>query len=180
MLAEEGWKDTNGDGILEKNNQQFSFKIYSNSGNSIRQYSATIVKNNLREVGIDAEILLVEKNELVDGLLSRKYDAWISGWSVEIPLKLGPYWSSDTERGILNFSSFTNQELEKIINEVKPADSEETKQFYYKKAVEIFKVNEPVTVLFWLDDIIAYNNRIKNIKFSPLGLFTSAWEWEVK
>ena len=180
MLAEEGWKDINGDGILEKNDQQFSFKIYSNTGNSIRQYAATIIKNNLREVGIDAEILFVEKNELVDGLLSRKYDAWISGWSVEIPLKLGSYWSSDSEKGMLNFSTYTNRELDNIINEIKPADSEEKKQSYYRRAGEIFKANEPVTILFWLDNIIVYNKHIKNINFSPLGLFSNAWEWETE
>lgn len=42
--------------------------------------------------------MFVEKNELVDGMIGRKYDAWISGWSIEIPLKLDTYWSSDPEK----------------------------------------------------------------------------------
>ncbi|MDP2365967.1 MAG: hypothetical protein Q8M94_19620, partial [Ignavibacteria bacterium] len=118
--------------------------------------------------------------ELVDGLLSRKYDAWLSGWSVEIPLKLDHFWSSDPEKGMLNFSSFTNRELENIFIEIKPADDEVKKVSLYKKASNIFKENEPVTILFWSDNIIAYNKRIKNIKFSPLGLFSNAWEWRIE
>jgi len=180
MLHEEGWKDNNGDGILEKNNQKFSFKLYSNADNSIRQYAGTIIKNNLKEVGIEVELLFVEKNELVDGMISRKYDAWIAGWSIEIPLKLEPYWSSDPEKAMLNFSGFSNQELEEIFNEIKPADSEEKKLVSYKRIIEIFKENEPVTMLFWTHNIIGYNNRITNIKFSPLGLFTNAWEWRIE
>src|SRR5690606_18719815 len=35
MLEDEGWKDNNGDGILEKDNKKFSFNIYSNTGNPI-------------------------------------------------------------------------------------------------------------------------------------------------
>ncbi|MEO8232057.1 MAG: ABC transporter substrate-binding protein, partial [Ignavibacteriota bacterium] len=94
MLEEDGWKDLNGDGILEKNNQKFSFKIYSASGNSKREFAATIIKNNLKEIGIDARLAFVEKNEFVDELLSRKYDAWIAGWGIEIPLNLYSNWSS--------------------------------------------------------------------------------------
>jgi peptide/nickel transport system substrate-binding protein len=180
ILQEEGWKDNNGDGILEKNNQQFSFKIYSNAGNSIRQYTGTIIKNNLKEVGIDADVVFIEKNELVDGLLSRKYDAWISGWSIEIPLKLDAYWSSNPEKAMLNFSGFYNQELENIFDDVKPAGSEEKKIASYKRVSEIFKENEPVTMLFWTHNIIGYNKRIKNIKFSPLGLFSNAWELRIE
>ena len=127
LLNEEGWKDYNGDGILEKNNQKFSFKIYSSADNSIRQYTGTIIKNNLKEVGIDAELMFVEKNELVDGMISRKYNAWISGWSIEIPLKLDTYWSSNPEKVMLNFSNFSNQELEKIFSEINLINSEEKK-----------------------------------------------------
>ncbi len=180
LLAEDGWKDINGNGILEKNNQEFSFKIYSNTGNSKREFAATIIKNNLREVGIDAEIIFIERNELVDGLLSRKYDAWLSGWSVEIPLNLDPFWSSDPEKGTLNFASFTDQELDKLLNDIKPSDSEEKKKLIYDSISNIFKQNEPVTILFWSDNIIAYNKRIKNINFSPLGLYSNAWKWETE
>ena len=180
ILANEGWQDLNGDGILEKNNQEFTFEIYSAAGNSKREYAATIIKNNLKEIGIDVELVFVERNEFVDGLLSRKYDAWIAGWSIEIPLSLDHYWSSDPEKGMLNFSSFDNKELEKIIDEIKPSEDEAKKIEYYKKANKIFTEEEPVTILFWSDDIIAYNKRIKDISFSPLGLFSGAWNWEIE
>lgn len=180
MLEEEGWKDSNGDGILEKNNQPFSFKIYSAAGNSKREFAATIIKNNLKEIGIDAELLFVEKNEFVDGLLSRKYDAWIAGWSIEIPLNLYSYWSSDPEKGMLNFSSFYNDDLEKLLKEIKPSQAESEKIATYKKVSKIFKEYEPVTILFWSDNIIVYNKRVKNISFSPLGLFNRAWNWEIE
>ncbi|MEO8231538.1 MAG: hypothetical protein ABI638_04610, partial [Ignavibacteriota bacterium] len=119
-------------------------------------------------------------NEFVDGLLSRKYDAWIAGWGIEIPLNLYSNWSSDPDKGMLNFSSFTNYELEKLLNQVKPSQEESEKIPIYKNINKIFKENEPVTILFWSDDIIAYNKRIKNIGFSPLGLFFGAWDWELE
>lgn len=180
LLSEDGWMDSDSDGFLDKNNQKFSFEIYTNTGNPTREFAATIIKNNLKEIGIDAEIMFVEKNELVDGLISKKYDSWISGWSIEIPLNLESYWSSDSEKNMLNFSSFSNSELEEIFDKIKMTkDFEENKQ-YYKRILNIFHENEPVTNLFWSENIIAYNNRIKNINFSPLGLYNNAGDWKIE
>jgi peptide/nickel transport system substrate-binding protein len=180
MLEDEGWKDLNGNGILEKNNREFSFEIYSNTGNPMREYAATIIKNNLREAGIDAKIIYADKSELINGLLNKKYNAWLSGWSVQIPINLDNFRDPDSEKGMFNFSSYNNQDVNTLLNNITPTDSKDKEISTYKAISKIFKDTEPVTVLFWLDNIIAYNKRISNIHFSSLGLFTNAWEWRIE
>lgn len=180
MLEDEGWKDINGDGILERENRKFSFQIYSNTGNPIREYAATVIKNNLKEIGVEAEIVFVEKNELVDGLINRKYDAFLSGWTVQIPLNLDNFSNPFSEKGMFNFSSYNNQEVNKLLDNLNPADTENKKISTYKSISKIFKETEPITVLFWIDNLIAYNKRIKNLKISPLGLFNDAWNWKIE
>lgn len=180
MLEDEGWKDINGDGILERENKKFSFQIYSNTGNPIREYAATVIKNNLKEIGVEAEIVFVEKSELVDGLINRKYDAFLSGWTVQIPLNLDNFSNPSSEKGMFNFSSYYNQEVNKLLDNLNPADTESKKISTYKSISKIFKETEPITVLFWIDNLIAYNKRIKNLKISPLGLFNDAWNWKIE
>lgn len=180
MLSEEGWKDLTGDGILEKGNQKFTFKIYSNTGDPAREYSSTIIKNNLKEIGIDAEIIIVEKSELIDGLINKKYDAFLSGWTIQIPINLDNYRDPKSETGMFNFTSYNNEDVNKLLYELKPSDNDEKRIATYKSVSNIFKETEPATVLFWSDNIIAYNKRISNINFSPLGLFTNAWEWKIE
>ncbi|MDT3694903.1 MAG: ABC transporter substrate-binding protein [Ignavibacterium sp.] len=180
MLEEEGWKDLNGNGTLEKNNIEFSFEIYSNIGNPIREYAANIIKNNLKEVGVEAKIIFIDKGGFIDGLINKKYDAWLSGWTVQIPINLDNFSDPNSEKGMFNFSSYNNHDVNTLLSNLNPTDSQDKYITTYKTISKIFRDTEPITVLFWQDNIIAYNKRINNIKFSPLGLFTYAWDWKIE
>jgi len=179
ILKENGWEDKNGDGIIENGKVEFSFDLYINTGNPRRNYAATIVKNNLRAVGIEANIQMLEMGAFVEGLMKRDYDAWIAGWTIPIPIDLNPYWNSDPDIGFLNFSSYQNNEKDEILNQLQQRLSETEKKFLYKKLQNIFYEDEPVTFLYWFDHIIVYNKRISKINFSMLGLVKNAWEWRV-
>ena len=179
ILKENGWEDKNGDGIIENGKVEFSFDLYINTGNPRRNYVATIVKNNLRAVGIEANIQMLEMGTFVEKLMKRDYDAWIAGWTIPIPIDLNPYWNSDQDIGFLNFSSYQNKEKDEILNQLQQRLSEPEKKILYKKLQSIFYEDEPVTFLYWFDNIIVYNKRISKINFSMLGLVKNAWEWRV-
>ena len=177
ILEGSGWNDRDGDGIIEKNNNEFRFDLYIASGNPQRTYVANLVKNNLKAVGIEANIQSLEMGAFVDKLMKRDFDAWIAGWTIPIPLTLNPYWNSDPEIGFLNFSSYKSQEKDLILDSLQHRLTDSDKIRLYKNLQKIFYDDEPVTFLYWTDSINAYNKRITKIKFSMLGLVNNAWEW---
>jgi peptide/nickel transport system substrate-binding protein len=179
ILMENGWLDKNNDGILDKGSLEFTFDLYLNSGNPRRTYVAHLVKNNLKAVGIDVKVNELESGTFIDGLMNRKYDAWIAGWTIPVPIDLNPYWNSDREIGFLNFSSYQNKEKDKILDSLQQKLPESEKINLYKKLQDIFHNDEPVAFLYWFDNIIAYNKRISKINFSVLGLVKNAWEWRI-
>lgn len=179
ILKENGWEDKDNNGILEKGKREFRFDLYTNSGNPRRNYVATIVKNNLKAIGIDVNIQMLETGTFVDGLRKRNFDAWIAGWTIPIPIDLKPYWNSDQETGFLNFSSYKNQKCDEMLIRLQERLAESEKIMIYKRLQRIIYDDEPVTFLYWFDNIVAYNKRISEIKISMLGLVKNAWEWKV-
>lgn len=179
LLKANGWEDKNGDGIVEKGKDKFIFDLYLSTGNPRRNYIATVVKNNLKAVGVEANIQTLEMGAFVERLMKRDYDAWIAGWTIPIPIDLNPYWNSDQDIGFLNFSSYQNKEKDEILNQLQQRLSESEKIILYKKLQSIFYEDEPETFLYWFDKIIAYNKRISKINLSMLGLVKNAWEWRV-
>lgn len=80
---------------------------------------------------------------------------------------------------IFNFSTYQGKVKDEILDSLALKLTEEQKINLYKKLQDKFYNDEPVTFLYWFDNIIVYNKRISKIKLSQLGLVMNAWEWQV-
>ncbi len=177
LLAEEGWTDKDKNGILEKGNEEFKFKLYYPVGNPLREYASVIIKNDLRSVGIEVTTEKMELGAFIDNLYERKLDSWMAGWGIPIPLELKPYWYSDPNIGVLNFVSYQNVEIDKILDQLDNKISDENKNKLIMELQEIIHNDEPATFLYWTPNIVVYNKRIKNLNITPYGIMTHCWEW---
>jgi peptide/nickel transport system substrate-binding protein len=180
LLASEGWKDINKDGIIEKNGTQFSFTLNYAGGNPRREFAATVIKNNLKAIGVDVKIEPLEQGVFMEKMFTHKLNAWLAGWSVPIPLDLKPYWYSDPKQGSFNLVSYKNSIVDELLDKIDKSKAGNDKNILYQKVQETLYQDEPVTFLYWIDNNVAYNNRLENIKITPLGSVHHCWYWSVK
>lgn len=179
LLKKEGWNDRNNNGIIDKDGIEFSFVLSIAAGNPLRQYTATIVKNNLKAVGIDVKIETLELNKLIDNLFGKKLDAWLAAFGVQIPIDNKIYWYSDLNIAPFNFISYKNTEVDAILERLE-------KKISYQEEVELQKAfqkliynDQPVTFLFWKDNIIGINKKVYNYEINPLGAVQHLWDWRI-
>jgi peptide/nickel transport system substrate-binding protein len=57
LLDEAGWKDTNGDGVREKDGVPLIFVHSTTSGNQVRENLQVFFQQNLKDIGVDMEIV---------------------------------------------------------------------------------------------------------------------------
>lgn len=62
LLKEAGWGDTNGDGVLDKDGEKFTFTLNYPTGNRTRELSAPIIQQNLKAIGIETELVSADFN----------------------------------------------------------------------------------------------------------------------
>lgn len=179
ILKSEGWVDNNNDGVLEKNGVPFSFTLNYGAGNPRREFAATVIKNNLKAVGIEIKTEAMEPGIFFEKMFRKELNAWLGGWSVPIPLDLTPYWHSDSKKGSLNLTSYKNAEVDKLLNQINSTSSKEKKISSYKKIQQFLYEDEPVTFLYWVNNITAYSNKLKNIKITPLGSIHRCRDWSL-
>lgn len=179
LLAEEGWRDSNHDGILDKNGVKFSFTLDIPGGNPRRQYASTVVKNNLKEIGVEMNVEQLEMRVFQDNLINKRVNSWMASWYIPIPIELKPFWYSDLETTPMNLVSYQNKNVDNLLDEMNNKISEKRLNELYFKFEKIMHEDEPVTFLYWMDDIVGYNKRVKNIDINPLGVVQKCWNWSI-
>ena len=66
LLDEAGWKDTNGNGIRDKNGQEMQI-IFQTSVNPLRQKTQEIIKQDLQKIGVEVELKIVDAGVFFSG-----------------------------------------------------------------------------------------------------------------
>ncbi|MGQ9628755.1 MAG: ABC transporter substrate-binding protein [bacterium] len=120
MLEAEGWKDSDGDGVLDYYGRPFRFTLITNSGNERRIAVASRILEDWKRVGVDVSLKLVDWKELVENyIIGRKepFDALLTGFDNII--SPDGYWlfhSAAIEEG-LNFISFRDPRVDRLLEE---------------------------------------------------------------
>lgn len=181
MLTDAGWKDLDGDGILEKDGKPFEFTIITNQGNDMRKNAATIIQRDLKRVGVRAKIRVIEWAAFIKNFIDkRNFEACLLGWGIGIdPNQIDIWDSRKTEQHQLNFISYNNKEVDRLLElGVLTYDRKERKK-YYDKFQEIIAEDQPYTFLYVAQSLPIINSRFHGIKPAPIGIGYNFDRWYV-
>ncbi len=180
LLSEDGWSDIDNNGVIEKDGVEFAFTLFIPSGNPLREFAAIVIANNLKAIGIEMKTQKLELGAFVENLYTKKMDAWMASLYIPVPLDLKTIWYSDLEKTPNNFASYQNAVSDHILNLLEKKTSiQEKRGLYLKLQKNIFQDN-PVIFLYWIDDIIIHNSRLKNLTINPYGALQKIWEWKIQ
>ncbi len=181
LLAEAGWRDGNGDGIIEKDGRPFEFEIITNQGNEIRAKCAEIIQRRLSEVGIRVKIRVVEWAAFVNDFINkRKFDATILGWTIPLDPDSYDVWhSSKTGPDELNFISFTNREVDDLLEKGRNTFDLGERKRAYDRIQEILAEEQPYLFLYVPDALPIIHARFRGVETAPLGIGWNFIKWYV-
>ena len=92
LLADAGWADTDGDGIVEKNGLKAEFSCIYPSGDSVRQAVAVAVAEQVKALGIQINVEGTSWDEIMQRMFS---EAVMMGWGSAIPNETYYLYRSD-------------------------------------------------------------------------------------
>jgi len=181
FLREAGWKDTDGDGILEKDGREFRFGLATNQGSQVREAVATIVQSQWAAVGVKVDIQVVAWSAFLDQFVNKKnFQAVILGWTIPVDPDLYSVWHSGSMKpGGLNFISYSNKRVDTLIEQGRREFDPEKRADIYKRIHVILSEEAPYTFLFFPYATPAVNKRFKGIEPAPAGIGYNFVDWYV-
>lgn len=184
LLADAGWRDADGDGVLDKDGKPFEAKLiipsvmpWSTMGISNQQPLAEAIQAYLKDIGIKVDIVSMEGGAWWDAATkSYDYDMYIYGpWGAiyDPPCTLRGYWYTG---GRLKYS---DPEFDKMIDSAVASTDESSRQETYDNIFTYMDENALVVPLYQDEKIFAMRSDVKGFEISPIEYILNLTEVKI-
>lgn len=121
LLRSAGWKDLDGDNILDKyiNGKKYSLRITILEPYQPYEKYLTIFKEDAKKAGVEINIRFMEWNSFVKMLDEKNFQAIRLAWSSTVDWDPRQIWHSKSIKGGSNFISYSNPKADKLIDQSK-------------------------------------------------------------
>ena len=180
LLAEAGWKDGDGDGIVEKDGKPFFFRILTNQ-NEQRLKAATMIQRRLRDVGVEASVRVLEWSAFINDFIDkRRFEAIVLGWSLSLDPDQYDIWhSSKTGYKQFNFVGYKNPEVDDLLEKGRRTFDEAERKRIYDRLQVILWEDQPYTFLYVPEATPIVAARFHGIEEAPAGISWNFPFWYV-
>jgi len=80
LLEQAGWRDTNGDGTVDKDGEELELRLFVRSEDKDSVTAGQFIEDWLKEAGIGLETKAISDTALTDAIYAADYDMFIWGW----------------------------------------------------------------------------------------------------
>lgn len=152
LLADAGWVDGDGDGVREKDGRAFRFELIAPAGED--EQAAVYVQNQLRRVGIAAEVRLMPLNLVRRTWRAGDFEAIVAiADQTRAPLFFG-------EESVLGYENARARALLRDLDEI--LDPEE-RDAVFRELGALFHQEQPATFLFPLVSHYVVHRRVRGL-----------------
>jgi len=187
LLAEAGWIDRNGDGVLENEaGNEFTFEFTRPSGGEIAERMSNFIKDACTKIGIRMQVRVLDWSVMQDMTKRRDFDALTMGWSANAP-ESDPkqifHSSSIGDQGD-NFVQWRSAEADELIDRGRTTMDVGERMLIWHELERVLHEEQPYTfmrVVPWLrfvnrdfGNVHTYKTGLEPLEFIKLGPATAA------
>jgi len=127
LLAEAGWADTNGDQVVDKNRENLSLKLLTYSSRQELPVLAEYMKNSLREIGIDLQIVVTDnyQQDLESGDFDLFANAFVTAPTGNTDYYMNSHYRTD---GNENVSGYNNEQVDEYLDQLSHTSDKEDRE----------------------------------------------------
>lgn len=171
LLAEAGWTDTDGDGILDKDGEAMSFELLYPGGLGEWEQIAAYAQDAWREIGVDASPRALEFPALIEATTTNPtFDIAFYRFGWDASFLQDAMFGCDQYQVGFNDMKYCNPELDVINDEAKRTFDEAARRELLIQASNIVNDEQPVAVLVFEDGHVAYRDVLQNYKPGTWGV----------
>lgn len=185
LLDAAGWRDRDGDGILDREGQRFELSLLVDDDPALSSY-ADVIAQYWRDVGIVVETTSLPFGQLLDEHLApRRFQAvlmQISGLEGE-PDPFRFWHSSQTEPGQLNYGGWSNPYADELMAKIRTVLDPDARLGLYHRFQDVFAADLPALPISHPVYVYGVHERVKQVQMGqinrPAERFQTFADWYI-
>jgi len=179
LLADAGWKDSNGDGFLDKEIDgelvEFEVSFMYPSVAKTSEKAVLMFQEAARQVGLKINPLPLDFTVMVEKTRSHNFEMYYGVWNMP-PIESDPkqIWHTDSYNGGSNYVGFGTPESDKLIDELRKELNETKRAEIYRKLQLLIDRDAPYVFISATQNRVAVHNKFGKVKDTGInpGYFT--------
>ncbi len=166
LLAEAGWYDRDGDGIVDKDGEQLVIETLMPSGNKASEKFLQALQDAYRKIGVKIEIKTYEWATLLEKVLDRDFDAVNMAWTLPTPESdpMQIWHSSESGKRTSNHAGMNDPEVDRFIDEGRRELDYDTRMEIWHRLYERIYELQPYLFGWNVPRKIAISKRVHGLK----------------
>ncbi len=171
LLAEGGWKDSNNNGILDKEVEgevvELSLTMFYPNVAKVSEKAVLMFTEFARPLGVEIKPRSIDFSVMQDKLKAHDFDAYFGIWGAS-PLESDPtqIWHTDSQNGGSNYVGFGTPRSDELLEKLTQELDEATRIGYYKELQTIIDDEAPYIFMSAMQNRLAFHKRLGDIKTS--------------
>ena len=176
LLAELGYADADGDGVLDREGAPLRIELLLQSGIPESERLGVRVQAMLKEIGVALELVAVEPNRFSATAREGDFEAILWGFGNNPKVDLAREWRSD---GPYNWMSYSDPETDRLIDAARRATNPAEAQAATREVLARVYAARPASFLVWSDQVSAVSPRVVGAQMSVLSNLEGLETWSL-
>ncbi len=173
LLADAGWADSDGDGIVEKDGEKLSFQVMYGAGSAATDSIVAAIQEFWKAVGVDGQPNPVDFSNVLVPALTTNFDFQVCllGFNWDATGDQSAMFATSSYGAGFNAMKYSNPEVDELLAEANRELDFDTRVEQLIKINDLINEDLPVAVLWFRKDRTGYNTRMHNfVPNAPGGL----------
>jgi len=179
ILRELGWRDSDGDRILDRGGKRLSFTLLADSGDSLKEALAKRLRWQLFQLGIEVQVEFLDLGELFEKkLLPGAFQAVLLQYNVgrDPDTRTSFFWHSGSI-GQSNLARYRNERVDRLLEQGQVTPGLAERKDIYRTVHALLAEDRPAAFLFFRRKFLGISSRFGGIRTTPELFYQSMRDW---
>jgi len=175
LLASRGFRDANGDGIVERDGKPFTIELSTTTSDQNRRDGLVLIQDQLKRVGVKVVPAFREPAALNAKLAAHDFDGALVTWGIDTGLDLR-YGFDSRDPDETNWGRYKNAEVDRLLDEIDRQPDLAAAKPLFARVQHLIHQDQPYTFLWEPPVFVGRDARLRATP-SAISTFTGLEDW---